>query len=343
MDKRKHIPEDDTLERALEALRKLGLKAERRAIEYTPANGKRADTCVRLTYGGHVVNFNAEVKHHLRPATLGAVLHQLGQLDPPALLIADHVTPGIAEILRERGVEFVDAVGNVFIDRPPLLIQVRGERREPGIRRPEAGRAFTATGLQVVFALLCLPGLVDRPYREIAQLAGVAHGTVGWVMAELPALGFMARVGRRRRLLNPQRLLQQWAMGYARTLRPRLVLGRYHATDQAMWGKLDPAKYDYVLGGEAGEARYTGYLRPQTLTLFGERIEKRFLTDNRLYPDPDGEVEVLKRFWNFTGVDEPLAPVPLIYADLLWLGDTRCLEAAEVVYRKLKDGFETQG
>ena len=30
----------------------------------------------------------------------------------------------------------------------------------------------------MIFALLCNSGKVDRPYREIAELAGVAHGTV---------------------------------------------------------------------------------------------------------------------------------------------------------------------
>jgi hypothetical protein len=49
---------------------------------------------------------------------------------------------------------------------------------------------------------------------------------VGWVMAELPALGYVAKVGGRRRLVNGQRLLDQWTEAYARTLRPRLLLGR---------------------------------------------------------------------------------------------------------------------
>lgn len=45
---------------------------------------------------------------------------------------------------------------------------------------------------------------------QIAQMATVAHGTVGLVLAELPKLGFIAEVGGKRRLLQPERLLQQW-------------------------------------------------------------------------------------------------------------------------------------
>jgi hypothetical protein len=78
------------------------------------------------------------------------------------------------------------AAGNAYIDHPPTLIWVKGER--PIARAPlqPTGRAFQAGGLQVIFALLCHPGKADRPYREIAELAGVAHGTVGWVMTVKP-------------------------------------------------------------------------------------------------------------------------------------------------------------
>ena len=86
-----------------------------------------------------------------------------------------------------------------------------------------------ASGLQVLFALICHPEWIDLSYREIAQRANVAHGTAGWVMAELPKLGFMIEMRGKRRLFQRERLLQQWAEFYPRTLRPRLLLGRYQA------------------------------------------------------------------------------------------------------------------
>ncbi len=52
--------------------------------------------------------------------------------------------------------------------------------------------------MQVLFALICNPEWTDLPYREIAQRANVAHGTVGWVMAELPKLGLVVELGGKR-------------------------------------------------------------------------------------------------------------------------------------------------
>ena len=98
----------------------------------------------------------------------------------------------MAEALRARRIAFIDAAGNAFLDQPPLLVWVKGEkpRRLTGADRP-VGRAFQVTGLQVLFALICHPEWTDLPYREVAQRADVAHGTVGWVMAELAKLGFV--------------------------------------------------------------------------------------------------------------------------------------------------------
>ena len=113
--------------------------------------------------------------------------------------------------VEERGIAFLDEAGNAYLNHPPLLIWVKGQRPKEKLNRANpTTRTFNPSGLQVIFPLLCHPEWANRPYREIAALAGVAHGTVGWVLAELPKLGFLAEVGGKRRLLQPERLLHQW-------------------------------------------------------------------------------------------------------------------------------------
>jgi hypothetical protein len=191
----------------------------------------------------------------------------------------------------------------------------------------------------VVFSLLCQPEWVDRAYRDIAHYAGVAHGTVGWVMPELARLGYVVTVSGKRRLLNPESLLRQWVEAYALTLRPRLLLGRYRADDLGWTANLDALKYNMVLGGEPGAQALTGQLRPGTATLYGEKVEPRLLLDQRLRTDPRGNVEIMKRFWAFETEPPGLAPLILIYADLLAIGDARCLEAGKQIYGRIVDRF----
>jgi hypothetical protein len=61
----------------------------------------------------------------------------------------------------------------------------------------------------------------------------------------------------------------------------------------------------------------------------------------RLRKDPQGDVEILRRFWNFTTVDQRADVVPplLVYADLLATGDERNTETARMVYEKYLVGL----
>ena len=304
-------------------------------------DGQRVDALVRIGRGKAAVTYAAEVKRGLRPATLGPILHQIDRLKPRSLLVADYVTPPLAETLKDRGVAFLDAAGNGYIDQPPLFVWVKGERLpEEPVPGSRTGRAFQGSGLKVLFALLCHPQWAERPYREIARLAGVAHGTVGWVMAELPKLGFVGTVAGRRRLLQRELLLKQWVEAYARTLRPKLLLGRYRTEMNQWWTELDPQEYGLVLGGEPAAGRLTKYLRPETVTVYGAKADPRFLLDFRMRVDARGPVEVLKRFWNFEEEDAALAPLPLVYADLLAIGDARCLETANLLYERIIDRLD---
>jgi hypothetical protein len=60
-------------------------------------------------------------------------------------------------------------------------------------------------------------------------------------------------------------------------------------------------------------------------------VEPRFLVDQKLSKDAVGQVEILKRFWHFDE-EEEVAPIPLIYADLIQTNDARCLEAAQILH-----------
>lgn len=332
--------ENQLLDTVLTQLAKFGVTAtvEQRDIDIAD---RRVDAYVRIGHGRKTRVYAVEVKKGLRPATLGALLHQIEQVGKPPLLVADYVTPPLAENLKARNIAFLDAAGNAFLDQPPVYIWIKGERplEMPGVDKAK-GRAFQASGLKVLFALLCNPDWVAEPYREIARLAGVAHGTVGWVMADLPGLGFVAEIDGERRLLKPELLLKKWAEAYARTLRPKLVIGRFR-TDQAQWwAKTKPEKYELAFGGEVAAEHVTGALRPETITLYGKKADPRLLIDYKLQKDRDGPVEILERFWAFPTENKDLTPDPLIYADLLNIGDARCLEAADLIYEKIINGFK---
>jgi len=333
MDKAEH-PEQRLLAHAVKAMEPLGLRFRVLRQEAQTAD-HRIDATIGLRFGGREPRYVAEVKRGLRPATLGAVVHQLRARAGRPLLVADHVTPPLADALRDQGVEFIDAAGNAFLNQPPLLVFVKGQRPAGPEVALERGRAFQATGLQVLFALLARPELVARPYREIAAAAGVAHGTVGWVMAELPGLGHLARLGGHRRLINGERLLDRWTEAYARTLRPRLLLGRFRGDMRALHTRTAQWPAGLLIGGELAAARLTRHLRPGTATFYARAVEPKVLLKLVLRADAEGNVDFRRRFWDFPGEEPQLTPTLLVYADLLAIGDARCLETAQLLRGRL--------
>lgn len=335
MDKTRQV-EVRLLRDALAAVEPLGLNFRLVRQPAGMADGA-GDAVLGLRVGGREIRYAAEVKRNLRPATLGPVIHQLRARAANPLLVADHVTPPLAETLRAAGVEFIDVAGNAFVNRAPLLVFVKGERPTARQPRPEHGRAFQPTGIRVLFALLARPDMVDRPYREIAANAGVAHGTVGIVMAELPTLGYIAEIRGKRRLINGERLLGQWTEAYARTLRPRLLLGRFRGQLEELEARATKWKGDLLVGGEVAAARLTRHLRPGTATFYVQAVDPKVVAGLVLRADAEGNVEFRRRFWTFAGEDARLVPTLLVYADLLAIGDARCLETAELLRGRLVD------
>lgn len=86
-------------------------------------------------------------------------------------------------------------------------------------------------------------------------------------------------------------------------------------------------------GGETAGALVTGHLRPEVTTVYAPALPTEFIVAQRLSRDADGDVEIRHRFWkgNLESPRPDVVPAPLIYADLLAVGDSRCAETAELV------------
>jgi hypothetical protein len=330
----------EMLRTAIKVAQRHGLAIE--LIKESPqTTHHQADAVARVRQGKQETLYLVECKRNVRTATLGVTLHQMDRLGQPAILITDYVAPDLADELKERGISFLDAAGNAYIKQANLLIWIKGQKPAAKATVSTPGRAFQPTGLQVIFTLLCNPQVINMPYRELAKMAGVAHGTVGWVIPDLQQLGFVRDLqGKRgtRRLFERERLLNQWTDAYARVLRPRTLIGRYYAPGFEGWKNWPLAEYGVLWGGEPAAAMLTEYLRPGELTLYAEKMpgllaaRQKFMKEAG--PRHTAAVEVRKRFWNFPGDPEHINMVPplLVYADLLATGDARCIETAKMIY-----------
>jgi hypothetical protein len=335
------IQEKTLLAATLKALNTQGVEA--RLLEPGRARDRHDGKIELGTPGKTPRPYLVEVKRQATQATVGAIAEQM-KATGAKLLITEYIGPELADRLKAQDIQFADTAGNAFLHGPGMLVWVKGNRpvRMPehdlrmALRKRTVARAFEPAGVKILFALLCKPTLVNEPYRTIADMAGVAHGTVGWVMGELPHRGYVLDFGPEaggRTLKQIDQLLREWADAYARKLRPNLLLGRYTARDADWWKTYDPVIHGTLLGGEPAAAKITKHLRPDIITVYADEATPRMLASLGLRPDPEGKVEIAKRFWHFETetTKKGIVPLPLIYADLLATGDPRNIETAGLI------------
>lgn len=300
------------------------------------------DAWIRVRREPEDILFAAQVKAVDRfqtPAQVKAHLERVAPNHRP-LLVAPYITMAVAENCRALHLSFVDTAGNAFLEAPGLYVYVIGQPR-PTMAARSSHRSLEKSGLQIIFALLANPSILRQPYRVIAQAAGVALGTVTPVIRDLEERGFL-REKPARRVLDPQKLLEEWVTHYPITLRPKLALRRY-AADPERLQSADLREADANWGGEKAAEKLTGYLRPGFFTIYAHPPARRLITALHLRAEPDGNVEVLNRFWEFRPDSEfpDLVPPILVYADLMASGNGRNMEAAKIIHeQRIKPAFE---
>ena len=354
-----HLQEAKLLERAMDAFRAAtGLQ-----IEVEPQNedlydhGRQVDALVRLRTRDIDEEFAVELKIRVTNATLGAMTQRLtgfpqqqmlvtDDVDPHVaerlkqmkrILVTEYVNPRMAERLKQMNLPFFDTAGNAYLNVPPLFIFIKGNRPPKKLVKEPMTRAFQPAGLRVIFAFLCHPALVTAPYRDIARATDVALGTVGWVVTNLKELGYLVDMGKRgRQLVNREKLLDRWVTTYPEQLRPRLLIGRFGTTETDWWKDAPLPDFKAYWGGEVAARKLTQYLKPEIITIYAREPTAELQLTHKLRKDPDGDIELLRVFWDvkWDWVDRALVPPLLVYADLLATGDPRNIETAKLIYER---------
>jgi hypothetical protein len=259
--------------------------------------------------------------------------------------------------LKEENIQFFDAVGNAYINQPPIYIQIKGNKLDRQIiTKKQTNRAFDTAGLKVIFGFLCDGELLNRPYRDIAKATGVALGTVGRVLTELNEAGFLIQrgEGKARALTNKRKLLERWVEAFPEKLQPKLFVTEFGHDDIQWWKNLDLNKYGAWWGGEFAAAKYTNYLNPvQAVLYIPAKQQNMLLKDARLrkVADQNGStaarIKIYRPFWDESLTRETkyadLVHPILVYAELLATGDSRNIEAAKIIVEQFIDKYIGEG
>ena len=252
---------------------------------------------------------------------INALISQMKSMPCPAILFADFINPVMAETLRRRSISFVDCAGNISVKNSQFDLYVKGKKSSQLRSKRVRGRAFNSAGLKLIFAIFNQPQFLHASYRDISNKVNIALGSVGPVIDDLYASGYILDEGERR-LINKKRLYERWVDGYLEKLRPKQILACYTCDDEDWWKNANPVDFHGLWGGEVVIAKSTPFMVPETISLYfsSEVKQREFAEFCGLREDDDGEICMYRNFWSpsYAGDDniDGLSPM-IVYADIV--------------------------
>jgi len=184
-----------------------------------PGGARRLDLLLRLDSPHEELCLAVEIIREGYPRDVRNAVWQLeeyrlaneraAQIIP--VVLAEHLSSGARESLRERNVAYFDTSGSLYLNYGQWLINIERVGKPAPPRR--AGSLFTGAREQVVHALLqskqtWLTG------QEVADSAKTSTYTVSLTMQELERMEWVESQGSgrnlRRRLVQPGKLLDAW-------------------------------------------------------------------------------------------------------------------------------------
>jgi hypothetical protein len=292
------------------------------------------DGSLELVAENKKLTFNVEIKRELRNYQMPKIIEQAERLGR-MMVVGNHIFPKIKEELRQHEIAYLETNGNIWLKQTGMLIWLDTQKPLHEIK-DKGNRAFTKTGLKVLFHFLLHENNINLPYRELANMTEVGLGNINYVITGLKELGFLIKLNKDEyRLTNKKELLDKWITAYDEKLKPGLHTGTFRflrEEDFNNWKNLAITNGKTWWGGEPAADLLTNYLRPAQLTLYTTETRNELIKNYRMIPDENGNIKTYKKFWHLEEGYDNIVPPLLVYADLMNTNDRRCTETAQKIY-----------
>ncbi|MHB1922076.1 MAG: type IV toxin-antitoxin system AbiEi family antitoxin [Chitinophagaceae bacterium] len=290
---------------------------------------------VYFTFDKKKLMLPMQVSKKIGPQHLPAIFEKQKKVKDLVLVALD-IPEQVAKNLRARRINYIDAAGNAFINSHDIFILIEGKKPV----RPQQGfqaKAFSKTGVKIIFQFLLNPGIINETIRSIANQADVSLDTVHKTIQGLKQLGYIIPITKKDMGWNNRKeLFEKWIGEYDTRLKAGLHVGSFRfvkETDFLQWKEIH-LKDNTCWSGEPAGDLLTNYLRPEILTLYTKETKMEVIKNYRVLPDPNGYIRVYQKFWQGKETQNVTAPPLLVYADLINTGDKRNIETAQKIYGK---------
>ena len=294
------------------------------------------------------IDFLCEIKTTVTNATVVSIINNMHKNPStskgPLLLVARYISPNIVEQLVANGISCIDCAGNChirYMKNNSMIFQLVNKGEKNPYASEKVYPIFQEAGLKVIFYLLQDSSNIGQPYRKIQDATNVSLGAIKNIFNVLADRNFILTKGKMRFLKNKKALLDLWVENYNQVLKPKLLMGRmaFRTNEQRnKWHAMELPEGMYW-GGESAANMIDNYLEPGAFDIYTDVPTAYLMKTGFVKQDVNGEIKVYQKFWKWETEDH-LAPLILVYADLMGSGNSRCLEAANRLIKYGLNDFE---
>lgn len=296
----------------------------------------RVDGTVTIIIGNQKEELPAEVQKTIVNGNIPSFINTL-RVNGKMVVLAETIAPKIRQALKQHNINYMDAAGNANIIHKNIYIYLEGQKPLP-VETTNKAKAFGKTGLKVIYQFLEYPDLINTTIRDIADHADVSLDTAHKTINVLKEAGYLIKVDNKTFLWdNFKELLQKWMEEFETRLKPGLHIGNFRflkEDDFYNWQNIQFKNGNTCWGGEPAGELLTGFLKPQTLTLYTNEFKSDLMKNYKIIPDEKGYIQVYQKFWKQIEGNKKTAPPVLVYADLVNTGNNRNIETAQKIYEQ---------
>ena len=311
------------------------------------------DTELEINYKNKINSFYVIIKKNFSIETLRYLLinETINRKQKKnILLISENLSKPIIKDLKKGKINFIDLNGNIFINIEPIYLFIH-ERKNISRRRKKPNAIFYPAGLKLLFLFFNIPESVNYPIRSLANYTKTSIGSISNNIKSLEELGYLIKYDEYNRILIKQEdLFLRWITAYLEKLRPKLLRGKYSLLNNKKFHQgISLKKWDTFFSGELGAEVLDLNIKAENIIIYSNEEKIKIMKEFQLIPDLNGKVEILDIFWDDILIREKskfklntlnLAPLLLIYTDLLISDSSRILNITKDIYeRYIKDKF----
>ncbi|TXT37332.1 MAG: hypothetical protein FD135_3685 [Comamonadaceae bacterium] len=241
------------------------------------AGGRAHDAQINLHIAGKSFTVLIEVKKAVYPRDVREVLWQFREIsrnrpkaqsdiETVSILVAESISPGAKELLRDEHVGYYDSGGSLFLPASGVYLYI--DKPPPKTLSKSVRSLFSGRRAQVLHTLL----MRHQEWfggKELAEQALVSPGTASQVLTELERFDWLASRGqgpsKERHLREPAALLDAWGRQIASLRTP--VPHRYYVPSIKAETLLEQVgqvfathEVGYAVSFEAAAQRYAPFL-----------------------------------------------------------------------------------